>query len=67
VWLATKQASEGKVTIHSSDFFQRETLALVGDWSFFGQQLLDPDQVKESQKNRHCSKDVVDDNLQHTV
>ncbi len=47
---ATKQASEGKVTIHSSDFSQRKTLALVGDWSFFWQQLLDPDQVKESQK-----------------
>jgi tetrahydromethanopterin S-methyltransferase subunit D len=43
---ATKQVSEGKVTIHSSDFSQRKTLALVGDWSFFWQQLLDPDQVK---------------------
>jgi hypothetical protein len=32
---ATKQASEGKVTIYSSDFSQRKTLALVGDWSFF--------------------------------
>jgi hypothetical protein len=43
---AAKQASEGKVTIDSSDFSQRKTLAFVGDWSFFWQQLLDPDQVK---------------------
>jgi len=47
---ATKQANDGKITIQSSDFSQRKTLALVGDWSFFWQQLLEPDQVQGSIK-----------------
>lgn len=45
---ASKQASDGQITIQSSDFSKRKTLALAGDWSFFWQQLLEPDQVKES-------------------
>ena len=47
---ASKQASAGQIGIHESDFSQRKTLALVGDWSFFWQQLLEPDQVKGSTK-----------------
>jgi diguanylate cyclase (GGDEF)-like protein len=46
----TKQAYEGQVTIQSSDFSSRKTLALVGDWSFFWQQLLEPDQLQGSIK-----------------
>ncbi len=47
---AEKQAYDGYITIQSSDFSQRKTLALVGNWSFFWQQLLEPDQVKASTK-----------------
>ncbi|MFT4810520.1 MAG: diguanylate cyclase (GGDEF)-like protein [Paraglaciecola sp.] len=46
----TKQAYDGQVTIQSSDFSSRKTLALVGDWSFFWQQLLEPDQLQGSIK-----------------
>lgn len=47
---ASKQAVNGLITIQSSDFSQRETLALEGQWSFFWQQLLEPEQVKTSPK-----------------
>jgi diguanylate cyclase (GGDEF)-like protein len=46
----TKQAYDGQVTIQSSDFSSRKTLALVGDWSFFWKQLLEPDQLQGSIK-----------------
>lgn len=42
---AIKQADAGQITIQSSDFSQRKTLALAGDWSFFWQQLLEPEQI----------------------
>ncbi|WP_340679035.1 diguanylate cyclase [Paraglaciecola sp.] len=45
---ATKHAVDGVVTIQSADFSQRKTLSLEGNWSFFWQQLLEPDQVKAS-------------------
>ena len=45
---ATKQASDGHIIIQPSDFSKRKILALTGDWSFFWQQLLEPDQVKAS-------------------
>ena len=43
---ATKQAIDGHISIQPSDFSQRKTLALTGDWSLFWQQLLKPEQVK---------------------
>ncbi|MGK0306875.1 MAG: diguanylate cyclase (GGDEF)-like protein [Gammaproteobacteria bacterium] len=46
----TKQAYDGQVTIQASDFSSRKTLALVGDWSFFWKQLLEPDQLQGSIK-----------------
>ncbi|WP_226991187.1 hypothetical protein [Paraglaciecola psychrophila] len=46
----TKQAYDGQVTIQASDFSSRQTLALVGDWSFFWKQLLEPDQLQGSIK-----------------
>lgn len=48
---ANKQAFEGQIIIQPSDFSQRHTLALGGDWSFFWQQLLDPDQMEGAIKN----------------
>jgi diguanylate cyclase (GGDEF)-like protein len=42
----SKQAYNGQITILPSDFSQRNTLTLSGDWSFYWQQLLEPDQVK---------------------
>jgi hypothetical protein len=45
---ATKQASNGQITVQASDFSQRKTLALAGDWSFFWQQLLEPQQIPMS-------------------
>lgn len=41
-----KHAVAGQITIQPSDFSQRNTLALDGDWSFFWQQLLEPEQAK---------------------
>ncbi|WP_340679390.1 diguanylate cyclase [Paraglaciecola sp.] len=43
-----KHAVDGRVTIQPTDFSQRQTLALEGDWSFFWQQLLEPEQVRDA-------------------
>jgi diguanylate cyclase (GGDEF)-like protein len=45
---AIKEATNGQITIQPSDFSQRKTLALAGDWSFYWNQLLEPDQIKTS-------------------
>lgn len=47
---ASKQAHNGQLTIQQSDFSQRKTVALTGDWSFYWQKLLEPDQLKELTK-----------------
>jgi diguanylate cyclase (GGDEF)-like protein len=47
---AEKQAFDGQITIQTSDFSQRKTVALIGDWSFFWQQLLEPEQIKPAIK-----------------
>lgn len=48
---AKKQAFDGLIVVKSSDFSQRKTLALVGDWSFFWEQLLEPEQAKAAKKS----------------
>ncbi|WP_339724513.1 diguanylate cyclase [uncultured Paraglaciecola sp.] len=46
----TKSAINGQTSIQPSDFLQRETLALDGQWRFFWNQLLEPSQAQESIK-----------------
>jgi diguanylate cyclase (GGDEF)-like protein len=48
---ASKNAINGHTTIQLSDFSHRKTLALNGDWLFYWQQILEPDQLNESIKN----------------
>lgn len=43
---ASNNAINGLATIQSSDFSQRKTLALDGDWMFFWQQLLEPEHLQ---------------------
>ena len=45
---ASQKSTYGQVTIQSTDFSQRKTLALDGDWTFYWQQLLAPEQLKAS-------------------
>lgn len=45
---AIKQAVNGQISIQPSDFSERKILALTGDWSFYWQQLLEPEQIKTS-------------------
>jgi GGDEF domain-containing protein len=54
----TKQAYDGQISIQPSDFPQRKTLALAGDWSLFWQQLLEPEQVKLSIKKPALIKGI---------
>lgn len=42
---AKKTAINGQITVNPADFSERKTLALIGDWSFFWQQLLEPEQI----------------------
>lgn len=49
---ATKLAHVGQVTVLPADFSERNTLALVGDWSFFWEQLLEPKQINSNSDNR---------------
>jgi diguanylate cyclase (GGDEF)-like protein len=55
---ATKQAFDGQLAIHTTGFSQRKTLALSGDWSFYWQQLLEPDQVKTSMEKPTLIKGI---------
>lgn len=43
-----KHASQGQISIMPSDFSERQTIALSGNWAFFWKQLLAPQQVKQN-------------------
>ncbi|WP_199271685.1 diguanylate cyclase [Paraglaciecola sp. L3A3] len=45
---AKKEAVDGQLTVIPTDFSSTKTLALGGDWSFFWQQLLEPEQIKKA-------------------